>query len=431
MEKKTFELKYGKSKICFDLPEESLLCELVGANQPAIEDLQKAYKHCLDHPIDSPPLSEKLKPNDKVVIAVSDITRAWQRSNKTLPILLEYLNKAGITDEQITIIIAVGGHRKNTEEEFKALCSEDVFKRVKIINHNPEAEDVVYLGKTSRGTEVRMNRLAMEADKLILTGGVIYHYMAGYGGGRKSILPGIASLDTISQNHLHGLSDTVGGGSNPLIATGLTRGNPLHEDMMEIADFVQPDFLVNVVPNLDGDIAGIFAGNWVSAWFEACKMVDAMFGVPIEEQADIVIATAGGYPKDINLYQSQKTIDNASYAMKPGGVSIILAECPLIGDPPEFFEWFEYPDLLSLETAARKNFLITGWLAVKQLEYEKMGTIILVTPEKNFELARKAHVEPVYCIEDALDLAYQKCGVKDPKFIVMPQGANTFPIKQF
>ena len=430
MANKAFNLKYGKSTISFELPEESLLCELVGANQPAIGDLKAAYLRSLNNPIDAPPLNEKVKPGESVVIAVSDITRAWQRNDATLPILLDYLNDAGITDDKITVIIAVGGHRKNTEEEFVTLCSPEVCHRVRVINHEAEAKDTVYLGKTAKGTEVRMSRIAMEADRLILTGGVIYHYMAGFGGGRKSILPGIAALETISQNHLHGLSDQVGGGSNSKVATGVTRGNPIHDDMMEIADFVQPDFLINVVPNLDGEIAGIFAGNWISAWQDACNMVVDMYGVPIAERADIVIATAGGYPKDINLYQSQKTIDNASYAMKPGGASIILAECPLIGDPPEFFDWFDYPDVLSMEKAARKNFLITGWLAVKQLEYKQMGTIILVTPKENFDLARKAHVEPVATMDDALALARDKCGVKDPKFIVMPQGANTFPINR-
>jgi nickel-dependent lactate racemase len=186
--------------------------------------------------------------------------------------------------------------------------------------------------------------------------------------------------------------------------------------------------LINVVPNLNGDLAGVFTGNWVSAWMQACRMVEKVYGVRIEKKADIVIATAGGHPKDINLYQSQKTIDNATYAMKLGGVSIILAQCPLIQDPPEFFDWFEYKDLYSLEKAARANFLISGWIAIKQLEYKEMGTIILVTEPGNSDFARKAHVEPVTTISTALEIAYQKCGTPAPQITVMPQGANTFPI---
>lgn len=426
--KKKYSLKYGKQSIDFEIPEKQVLAEIVGRDVEAIPDIQAAYRQALDHPIDAPPLRELIRPDHKVAIVVSDITRAWQRNDLTLPVLVDYLNQAGLPDDQVTIIIGVGAHRANTEEEFIELCSEDVCHRVRVVNHNAWDQEMVYLGKTSRGTEVSVNPIVAEADRVILTGGVIYHYMAGFGGGRKSILPGVASLKTIQQNHLLALTETLGGGSNPLCANGKTRGNSLHEDMMEIAAFVNPDFLINVVPNLNGDLAGIFTGNWVSAWTEACQLVEHIYGVPIKEQADIVIATAGGYPKDINLYQSQKTIDNASYAMKPGGASIILAQCPLINDPPEFFDWFQYQDLYSLEKAARENFLISSWLAIKQLEYENKGRIILITEPDNFDLARKAHVIPVASMEDALEEACQWIGKEEPTISIMPQGANTFPI---
>lgn len=426
---KEFTLKYGKKTVSFEIQEGMLLYELLGRNQPAYEDLRDAYRFALDHAIDAPPLKEILKPTDRVAIIVSDITRAWQHNADTLPVLLDYLNQAGLADDQVTIIIGVGAHRQNTDEEFIELCSAQVCRRVRVVNHDAwDSDNMVYLGKTSRETNVRVNRIVTEAQKVILTGGVIYHYMAGFGGGRKSILPGVASLETIQQNHLLGLTDKVGHGSNPLAASAATQGNPLHEDMMEIAAMVNPDFLINVVPNLDGEIAGIFSGSWITAWQEACRMVERMYGVEIESQADIVIASAGGYPKDINLYQSQKAIDNATRAMKPGGVAIIVAECPLISDPPEFFEWFRYKDAVALEKAARQNFLISGWLALKQMEYKRLGTIILLTEEQNVELARKAHVEPITTMDEALKLAFQKCGTDHPKITVMPQGASTLPI---
>jgi nickel-dependent lactate racemase len=429
MTHKKFSLKYGKQEATFDIPEQALLYELTGWNRPACDDLLEAYRYALDHPIDAPPLREIVKPNDRVVIIVSDITRAWQRNDLTSPILLDYLNQAGLADSQISIIIGVGAHRQNSEKEFAELCSQEVCERIRIFNHNAyDTANMVELGTTSRGTMVAVNRLVAEADRVILTGGVIYHYMAGFGGGRKSILPGVSSLKTIQQNHLQCLTERIGGGTNPSTASGISSGNPMHEDMMEAAAFVKPDFLVNVVPNMDGDITGIFTGNWVSAWQQACQMAKRIFGVPIGAQADIVIASAGGYPRDINLYQSQKTIDNAVYAMRPGGVAIILAKCPDICDPPEFFEWFRYPDIPSLETAARDNFLISGWLAIRQMEYKNQGTIILLTEKDNMELARKAHVEPVSTISAALKLAYQKCGTPTPQITVMPQGANTFPI---
>jgi len=426
--KKKYSLKYGKSSLDFELPADQVLCEIEARNAEAIENLEVSYRRALDHPIDAPPLKEIIAPDHRVAIIVSDITRAWQRSDKTLPVLLGYLNEAGLSDDQVSIVIGVGAHRLNTESEFIELCSENVCHRVRVVNHDAWDSNMTYLGKTSRGTEVAVNPIVAEADRLILTGGVVYHYMAGFGGGRKSILPGASSLKTIQHNHLLAFTDKIGGGSNPQCGSGITTGNPLHEDMMEVAAFLKPDFLINVVPNLDGDIAGIFTGNWVSAWMQACRMVERLYGIKAEAKADIVIATAGGYPKDINLYQSQKAIDNASHAMKPGGVSIILAQCPNIQDPPDFYDWFEHKDLYSMEKAVRKNFFLSGWLAVKQFEYKEMGTIILVTEPENFETARKAHVEPMSNMADALDLAYRRCGASKPTITVMPQGANTFPI---
>ncbi|MBM1000994.1 MAG: nickel-dependent lactate racemase [Desulfofustis sp. PB-SRB1] len=424
-----FELKIGRTTARFSLPENHLLYNLVGRNVEPPADLAGAYRRALDHPIDSPPLSELVKPGETVVITVSDITRAWQRNDLTLPVLVNYLNEAGIPDENITIIIAVGAHRQNSAAECAELCGQEVYERVRVINHNAwDTDNIVYLGTTSRGTEVALNREAVAADRVILTGGVIYHYMVGYGGGRKSVMPGIASLRTIQQSHMWAMRPTVGEGTNPLAANMKTIGNPAHEDMMDVASFLRPDFIVNMVPNLDGDIAGIFAGNWVSAWLAATRMVDDTFGVDIEEQADIVIASAGGYPKDINLYQSQKTIDNALYAMKPGGVIILLAECPDITEPREFFDWFSYPSFIEMEQAVRENFLISGWVAVRQWEYSNQGTTIMVTSRENIELAARARVTGVTSIQEALQLAYETCGTTEPKITVMPQGANTFPI---
>ncbi len=429
MADKHFELKIGKGTAGFSIPEEQLLYERVGKNLAPPEDLAEAYRYALAHPIDSPPLCEIVNPGETVAIAVSDITRVWQHNELTLPILIDYLNEAGVADKDITIIIAVGAHRQNTDKEMEELCSQAIYRRVKVINHNAwDTDSMVYYGKTSRGTQVSFNRIVAEADRVILTGGVIYHYMVGYGGGRKSIMPGVSSLTTIQQSHMWAMGKHLGDGSNPLAANMKTAGNPAHEDMMEVAAFLKPDFIINVVPNLDGDITGIFTGNWISAWQQATKLVDEIFGVRIQEQADIVIASAGGYPKDINLYQSQKTIDNAVYAMKPGGIAIILADCPDIKEPSEFFDWFSYHTAFDMEKAVRENFLISGWVAVRQLEYASLGNIILVTREKNIKLAQTAGVQGVATMKEALAIAYKKCGSNFPKITIMPQGANTFPI---
>jgi len=429
MGKREIRLKYGEVEIAFSLPEEQIFFEVYGKEYPAVADIPGAIRAALDKPIDSPPLRELLRPTDKVAITVSDITRSWQRMDLVLPSLFETIAQAGIPDENVSILVVVGGHRQNTREEMELLCGREVCRRVNVVNHNArDLSNMVYLGKTSRGTEVSINRVVAEADRIILTGGIIYHYMVGYGGGRKSVIPGFSSIRTIQQNHLWAMAPELGQGSNPNARCGKTRGNECHEDMMEIAGFIKPDFIVNVVPNAEGDYAGIFAGNWVSAWQEGTRLVDEIYGVEIPALADIVIASAGGSPKDINLYQAGKTMDFASYAVKKGGAVIVVSECPDILEPPEFPQWFQYPSTLEMEKALRADFTIPGWVAFKEVECSDLATYIMVTRPENAELVGKAGIIPVTTMEAALAEAYRRCGTEDPRIMLMPQGANTLPV---
>lgn len=428
MSNKEFKLKYGKTELTLNIPTKQLICEVLGKECTPVGDLIAALKDALVHPIDSPPMCEIVRPGEKVVIAVSDITRAWQRMDLLLPTILDELNQAGVADENITIIIANGAHRLNTEAEFKVLCGEVVCQRVKVVNHDAFDEScLVYKGKTSRGTEVYLNKLAAEADRIILTGGIIYHYMVGYGGGRKSIMPGLSGVKTIRQSHLWALGRAEGSGSNPTAYSGHTKGNESNEDMVEVAAFAKPDFIINTVPTPDGQVAGIFAGNWMTAWLEGTKLVDEIYGVDIPTKADIVVSTAGGYPKDINLYQTGKTIDNAGYAVKKDGVVIILSECEDIYEPQEFSGWFNYGGPKQAEAVLRQNFGIPGWVALKQMECGNLATFIMITKPKNKPLVDKLFI-PATSMEEALSIAYSKCASSTPSFIIMPQGANTVPL---
>ena len=429
MGEREIRMRYGRGEVAFSLPDEQISFEVVGKEYPAITDIPAAIRTALERPIDSPPLRELLHPTDKVAITVSDITRSWQRMDLILPSLFDTISHAGIPDENVSILVVVGGHRQNTREEMEQLCGSEVCRRVNVVNHNArDLKNMVYLGRTSRGTEVSINRVVAEADRIILTGGIIYHYMVGYGGGRKSVIPGLSSIRTIQQNHLWAMGRDLGSGSNRNARSGKTRGNECHEDMMEIAGFVKPDFIVNVVPNADGNYAGIFAGNWVSAWQEGTKLVDKIYGVEIPCQADIVIASAGGFPKDINLYQTGKTMDNASYAVKKGGAVIVVSECPDILEPPEFPQWFQYPSNLEMEKALRADFTIPGWVAWKEVECSDIAAFIMVTRPENAEWVRKAGIIPVATMDEALDQAYRRCGTMAPRIGLMPQGANTLPI---
>jgi lactate racemase len=429
LETRQVRLKYGRGEVVFSLPAGQIYCEVLGKDYPAIADIPAAIRAALERPIDSPPLKELLRPTDKVAITVSDITRSWQRMDLVLPHLLETTARAGIPDENISILVVVGGHRLNTTEEMELLCGKEACRRVNVVNHNArDPQNMVYLGKTSRGTEVAINRVVAEADRIILTGGIIYHYMVGYGGGRKSVIPGFSSIRTIQQNHLWAMGPELGSGSNRNAVSGKTRGNECHEDMMEIAGFVKPDFIVNVVPNAEGDYAGVFAGNWVSAWQEGTKLVDEIYSVEIPGLADIVIASAGGDPKDINLYQTGKTMDNASYAVRKGGAVIIVSECPDILEPPEFPQWFQYPSNLEMEKALRADFTIPGWVAWKEVECSDIASFIMVTRPENAALVKKAGIIPVTTMEEGLEEAYRVCRTKEPRITLMPQGANTLPV---
>ena len=427
---KTFYLKYGKGHFDLDLPDEQVLQVIEGKSYPGLENVGESLKQAIAVPIDSPPLKEVVKHGDRVAVIVSDITRSWINYPKFLPTLVECLNEADIPDKDILIVTALGAHRKHTLQELETLLGKGIVGRIKVIEHDCyEMSQQEYMGRTSFGTEVYLNKHVVAADKVILTGGVVYHFMAGYGGGRKSVLPGIAGFNTIQQNHLLLLYPE---GSSCCLnfedcCSAKTTGNPMHEDQMEIAAMLNPAFLVNVVLNPQGQHAGIFAGNYVTAWEKACRLVDEIYGVPIEKKADLVIATCGGFPKDMNLYQTSKTIDNASQAVKPGGVVVLLSECKDIKEPFDFAQWFDLPDLAAMEKELRREFTIPGYAAVFEVQKALLATYIMVTLTENAEIVRKVGMIPALSLEEAMKLAFSKCK-SNPEIIVMPQGANTLPI---
>ena len=298
--------------------------------------VREHIEYALDHPIGAGPLSEAVHPGDKVCIVISDTTRRWQQPSTYLPILVERLNQAGIPDKDILILCATGTHRQQTEKEHISLVGEDLYRRIQFRDHNcDDKEHLTYMGTTSRGTPVWLNSYAMACDKIILTGGVVYHFLAGFGGGRKSIVPGIAGRETINTNHNNALNKGLGSGSNPKACNGnMTDSNPFHSDLMECAAFAKPAYLLNVIVDDNYQIVGAFAGDWREAHAAAAKVVEQLDGVPIPRRTPLVIASAGGYPKDINLYQTSKTLSNALAAVAPGGTMILLSQCREgFGDP--------------------------------------------------------------------------------------------------
>ncbi|MDR3565383.1 MAG: nickel-dependent lactate racemase [Negativicutes bacterium] len=431
MKEKIFEFGLGDEKLKLALPEQQIIHEIEGRPYAPVSDVAAAVKEALHNPIGTPPLPEVVKPGDKVAIIVSDITRAWIKFDHFLPVLLDELNAAGIPDSDMFIVIGLGAHRAHIADEDVLVCGQNVCHRVPIYQHDcHDQENLVYTGTTSRGVKCYINRRVAEADKVILTGGIVYHLMSGFGAGRKAIMPGVSAFTSIQGNHLYCMNKEIGKGLNPNSTSGKLEGNEMHEDMSEVAALANPDFLLNAVFTPEGKFAKFFAGHWYKAWEAGTKLVEQIYGIPIKAKADLVIASAGGFPKDINLYQGAKTIDNAYLAVKPGGVIICFLECRDIYEPPEFSGWFKHKDMLELELAVRNHFTVPGFVACKISLIARENTLIFVTKPENADFIRSIGMIPVTTAEEAYAIAKEKLGRDDYTITVMPHAANTVPLLQ-
>ena len=382
-------------------------------------------------PIASQPLQKVVWKGDKVAVIVSDVTRLV-RTAEFLPVIISEINAAGVPDEDITIIVATGTHRAHTHDEDIAVCGKDIVKRIKIHQHDSRNnEELTDLGVTSFGTPILIDSYVAEADKVIITGAVSLHPMAGFGGGRKAVMPGVSGHATIMHNHAIALAPKVGDGCNPLCETGLLEGNPLHEDMVEVTKKLDPAFLVNMVFTPEGKLHEVVAGHWYKAWEKGCKDLVAMAGVPIKELADVVFASAGGSPKDMNLYQSCKAHMNAVFAVKKGGIMILTLECPDIKEPAIFTDWFSKSDVLQFEKDVRADFSIPAFVAFKTRCIVNSLTTYLVTKPENFEFVRQTGQIPVASLEEAWLLTQQelaKQGKDDYKITIMGHASATMPV---
>lgn len=422
-------LGYGNEEVKLSLPKKQVLQVIEGNHVEPVTDIPAAIKTALANPIGTPPLKQIVKTGDKVCIVASDITRAWVRNDLFLPPLLNELNAAGVPDSDITLVVALGAHRKHTDQENISTYGQEVVDRITIEqSYALETENFEKLGTTSHGVESHIYKTVAKADKVILTGGIVYHLMAGFGGGRKSIIPGISRYSSIQGNHSLCLHEVVGQGISPSCSSGKLAGNQMHEDLMEIAAMLKPAFLLNVVLTPEGQFAKIVAGHWRDAWLEGCQAVEKIFGVPTAAKADLVIGSAGGFPKDINLYQGSKTIDNAYMAVKDGGVIILMLECRDIKEPPDFSGWFDIESVHERELKLRKGFTVPGFIALKCGIIAQKVSLIIVTLPENKDFITKAGMIPATSLEEAMAIAEQKLGRKDYSITVMPHAANTVPV---
>ena len=427
---KEFKFGFGTGYQSVMLPEEHISDVIEGNPTPDV-DVEQATLECMRHPIGSAPLVDVVKPGDKVCIVCADVTRTWNHSDQFVIHIVNELNRGGIPDGDICIVFAQGTHRAQTPEEDIRVVGEEVARRIRLYQHDSRDKDnLVLVGTTKIGTPVFINKHVVEADKVIIVDGITTHLFAGYGGGRKLILPGIAGWDSIQINHCHALADHFGDGINPLTRSTKLNHNPVSDDMQEACDMIKPCFLVHSIVNADGKIGRMVGGDPYEAWLEGTKEVYRIQKVPFKQKADVSFACAGGYPKDVSLYQGCKCYDPAESATKEGGIIIAIMEASDVMEPPEYMGSFRFDTEEAMEKALREHFTIPFFVAFNLFCMAHKYTIYLVTKKENLEITKKTGQIPVATVEEAWELAQKQLaaeGRTDYTINIMPHCASIVP----
>lgn len=410
-----YSFGFGKGKLNFNIDNNNLLDVLL-PNEVKIEITGiDEVKRAMENPIGSKKLKNIVKSGEKVVIVTSDITRPMP-SKIVLPVVVDELNKAGVKDEDITIVFALGSHRAHTVDEKKYLVGEEIYKKINCIDSN--STEYVHLGVTKDGTPVDINKVVAKAERRICLGNIEYHYFAGYSGGVKAIMPGVSTRAAIQCNHSRMVEEEAKAGN--------INTNPVRLDIEAVEKFVPVDFILNVVLDSNKQIIKAVAGHHIQAHREGCKFLDSFYKIKIKEKADIVITTPGGYPKDLNLYQAQKALDNSKHAVKDGGIIILVASCKEGLGEKVFEQW-----MLNTEKSEdmieeiKKNFQLGGHKAAAIAMILKKAKIYLVS-ELESDFVRSIFMEPFSDVQSALSTALVEKG-SSAKVILMPYGGSTLP----
>lgn len=409
------EIGFGTTPQTVDIPDKNLIGVLTPNAVEITEKGEAVVREALQNPIGSPRLAEIVKPGEKIVIIASDITRPVP-SYKIIPAILDGLWEAGADPGDVTVVFALGSHRRHTPEEMKKLVGEKVFSQVRCVDGDPA--DFVHMGVTGMGTPVDITRVVAEADRRICTGNIEYHYFAGYSGGAKAIMPGVSTRAAIQSNHSRMVL--------PEAAAGRLEGNPVRMDIEEAIGFCPIDFIVNVVLDERKEIIFAAAGHYVEAHREGCKFLDRLYLKEIESRADIVIVSQGGAPKDLNLYQTQKALDNAKHAVKEGGVVILAGSCKEGMGEEVFEEWMtraESPK--SIIERIQEDFRLGGHKAAAIALVLENADIYLVSEMKK-EFVESIFMKHYDTVQEALDGAFAKLG-GGASVLVMPYGGSTLP----
>ncbi len=347
-------IPYGKDKIDLDIPEDNILDIVQGGDSFSGSDEKEVISRAIAHPVGSVTLSEIARGKGSACILASDITRPCP-SYKFLPQLVEELNSGGVPLSNIKVVLGLGIHRPHTDSEKKKLVGSYIFENTQVIDSDPKKAKLI--GKTSNGTPVEVFEEVINCDLLIATGNIEYHYFAGYSGGAKAVMPGVCTRNSIQANHSMMLDERA--------SSGRAEDNPVRDDIEEAGRMAGIDFIFNVILDDNKNIIEAVAGKNNEAWIQGVKKYDAIYSREVESPADIVIASPGGYPKDINLYQSQKALENIKDIARPGGTIILMASCSEGFGEDVFEEWMgRVKDYCAISERLKDKFVLGGHKAV-------------------------------------------------------------------
>lgn len=409
------KIPYGKEKILLEVPDDNVAGVLY-PNEVEVGNETETLIRAIENPINSKPFEEFLSDARDVLFIVNDGTRPTPTA-KVLEIIYDR-----IKDKDIKFIVATGIHRASTEEELKFIFGKylDELKDRIYMHDSKNKEDMVFIGSSKNGTEMWVNRLGVEAHKLVPIGSVEPHYFGGYTGGRKSFLPGIASWKTVEQNHKYALK--------PEATALVLEGNPVHEDMIDalktIAD--KEIFSIQTVLDRERKIYGATAGHIHDSFFAAIRMAQEVFCVKVASKADIVVSVAP-YPMDVDLYQSQKALDNGKLALKPGGILILVSKCRTGIGERSFFE------LLSSSSDPRdalrridEGYKLGYHKAAKMAEVSTWADVWGVTDLEDEDM-ESIFMRPFHTIQEAVNEAIKEKG-ENAQMLFLIEGSITIPM---
>jgi len=415
-------LAYGKTGLTISLPDDADVTVVEPHFQPGLPEPPATIARALHEPIGSPPLRDLVSTDDEVGIAFSDITRPTP-NHVILPVILDHL--AHVPDEQITLFNGTGTHRANTEGELRTMLGARVADRYRIIQNDARDRSThVLVGTTDAGNDVWLNRAFVDCDVRILTGFIEPHFFAGFSGGGKAVMPGMAHLDTVLRNHNAEHMDS------PRARWGTREGNPLWEEIREAAAMVSPTFLLNVTLNRNRDVTGVFAGHWDEAHAAGCASVKGAAMVELEQPFDIVITSNSGFPLDLNLYQSVKGMSAAAQVVRRGGSIILVADCwdgiPEHGDYGQLLREAENLDDL-LDTVRDPGFSRQdSWQVHTQALIAQKANVYVHSHNLTREDIRGAHLIPCPSVERTVAQLLERYGPHS-SICVLPEGPQTIP----